>query len=329
MLELDSPQAHGWIAARLSVDPPNLHLESLGGGVSNHVLLVTAPGLRCVFKQSLERLRVEQEWLCRRDRIFRESSIMRDLAQLLPPGSVPSILLEDQENYLFAMQAAPEDAQPWKSPLLKGVAGQSHAARAGALLGTWIRESERHPEWQSGYGDQTVFHELRLDPYYRTTAARHPDLAAHFSSLIEESGRRRVSLVHGDFSPKNLLVTAQSMMVIDWEVVHWGDPSFDAAFLTNHLVLKAFHRPESLRDYASASSAFWRSLLETAGPAGAWIEPAAMRHLGCLLLARVDGKSPAEYITEESVRNRVRAAATRLILSPPVSAAVAFERVFS
>ncbi|MBN9662436.1 MAG: phosphotransferase [Acidobacteria bacterium] len=329
MLELDSPQAHGWIAARLSLDPASLQVESLGGGVSNHVLLVLAPGFRCVFKQSLERLRVEQEWLCRRDRIFRESQIMRDLAVILPPGSVPAILLEDQENFLFAMEAAPEASQPWKSPLLKGEVDLDHAGRAGALLGTWIRESERHPEWRSTYADQTVFDELRLDPYYRSTAARHPDLAAHFASLIQECGEHRISLVHGDFSPKNLLVTDKSMMVIDWEVVHWGDPSFDAAFLTNHLLLKAFHRPQSRLDYAAAASAFWRSLLEVAGPEHSWLQPAAMRHLGCLLLARIDGKSPAEYLTAEPVRNQVRTAARQLILAPPSSAIDAFERVFS
>ncbi|MGJ5815569.1 phosphotransferase family protein [Paludibaculum fermentans] len=328
MLELDSLQAKSWIAARLSIDPANLHVESLGGGVSNHVLLVRAPGLRCVFKQSLERLRVEQEWLCRRDRIFRESQIMRELAGLLPTGSVPAILMEDQENFLFAMEAAPQEAEPWKSPLLKGEIRLDHAARAGTLLGTWILQSELHPRWQSDFGDQTVFHELRVDPYYRSTAARHPALARHFASLIEESSERRVSLVHGDFSPKNLLVTDQSMMTIDWEVVHWGDPSFDAAFLTNHLLLKAFHRPASRRDYAAASSTFWSALLETTGPHYSWLEPAAMRHLGCLLLARVDGKSPAEYLAEP-VRNHVRTAATQLILAPPSSAAEAFERAFS
>ncbi len=321
--------AKSWIAARLSVDPAHLHLESLGGGVSNHVLLVRAPGLHCVFKQSLERLRVEQEWLCRRDRIFRESQIMRALAALLPPGSVPAILLEDRENFLFAMEAAPEHAQPWKSPLLKGEVDLNHAARAGQLLGTWIRESAQHPQWRSAYGDQTVFHELRVDPYYRSTAARHPSLAAHFDTLIQESAQRRVSLVHGDFSPKNLLVTDHSMMVIDWEVVHWGDPSFDAAFLTNHLLLKAFHFPESRSAYAAAASAFWSTLLETTGTDQPWMEPAAMRHLGCLLLARIDGKSPAEYLTAESVRAQVRKAARQLILTPPASSADAFERVFS
>lgn len=329
MLELDSPQAKDWIASRLSIDPARIQVESLGGGVSNHVLLVQAPGIRWVFKQALERLRVEQEWLCRRDRIFRECQVMHALGACLPPGSVPAIMLEDRENYLFAMESAPADAQPWKAQLLPGEVRLSHAIRAGRLLGAWIRESDRHREWRSDYGDQTVFGELRVDPYYHRTAARHPGLSAHFASLVDECAQRRVSLVHGDFSPKNLLITEESMMVIDWEVVHWGDPSFDAAFLSNHLLLKAFHRPHQWCDYAAAAAAFWRALCETTGPGFDWLEPAAMRHLGCLLLARVDGKSPAEYLTSEAVKNRVRDAATSLIIHPAGSAVEAFERVFS
>ena len=116
-------------------------------------------------------------------------------------------------------------------------------------------------------------------------------------------------------------------MVIDWEVVHWGDPSFDAAFLTNHLLLKAFHRPAEWRQYQLAAASFWRALCAVVEPE--WLPPAAMRHLGCLLLARVDGKSPAEYIQTEALRQRVRAAAIDLIHRPAANAAEAFERAFS
>lgn len=254
---------------------------------------------------------------------------MRDLAPILPGGAIPEILLEDHDHFLFAMQAAPADALPWKAQLLIGEVRMEHAARAGRLLGVWVGESERHPEWKSRYGDQTVFGELRVDPYYKSTAARHADLSAHFASLIKECAARRVSLVHGDFSPKNLLVTSDSMVVIDWEVVHWGDPAFDAAFLTNHLLLKAFHRPTQWRDYAAAATAFWTALAPLLPMSYSWFEPAAMRHLGCLLLARIDGKSPAEYITNPITKAAVRAAARQFILCPPASATQAFERVFS
>ncbi|MBL0161801.1 MAG: aminoglycoside phosphotransferase family protein [Bryobacterales bacterium] len=326
-MELDSLEARSWISAKLDCPQDAITLTPLGGGVSNHVILVEAPGLRCVFKQALEKLRVEQDWRSGRDRIFRECAVLRAVRGILPLGAVPRVLLEAPEHFTFAMEVAPADAQPWKSPLLAGEVRLEWAEMAGHLLGTWIRESVGRPDWRAEFAGLTVFGELRVDPYYRTTAARHPELARHFASLIDECVNRRFSLVHGDFSPKNLLISSQGMMVIDWEVVHWGDPSFDAAFLTNHLLLKAFHRPAEWRQYQLAATSFWRALCAVVEPE--WLPPAAMRHLGCLLLARVDGKSPAEYIQTEALRQRVRAAAIDLIHRPAANAAEAFERAFS
>lgn len=295
--------------------------------MSNLVLLVEADGLRCVVKQSLGRLRVAEEWLSRRDRIHRESAALRAVAAGLPAGSVPAVLFEDRENFVFGMEAAPAGAQPWKSALMAGEVREELALAAGRLLGAWISESAGRPEWCGEFGDLTVFGELRVDPYYRFTADRHPELRERFAALIEECLHRRVSLVHGDYSPKNLLVCGGGLMVIDWEVVHWGDPAFDAAFLTNHLLLKSVSVPRAREKLARAAEVFWSSLKARAGPGLDWLEPAAMRHLGCLLLARVDGKSPAEYVREASVKQRLRGAACDLILQPPLTAAEAFERV--
>lgn len=326
-MELDTLGARPWIADKLGCPLDALTITPLGGGISNHVLLVEAPGQRCVFKQALAKLRVEQDWRCRRDRVFRECAALRAAYTIVPSGAVPCVLFEDREQFTFAMEVAPADAQPWKSPLLAGEVRQEWAERAGHLLGAWIRESVKRPDWQAEFADLTVFGELRVDPYYRTTAARHPELARYFTSLIDECVNRRFSLVHGDFSPKNLLISSAGMMVIDWEVAHWGDPSFDAAFLTNHLLLKAFHRPDDWRQYRQAACTFWQALLSQELPN--WMQSAAMRHLGCLLLARIDGKSPVEYLQTEVVRQRVRAAAGDLIRNPVTHAAEAFERSFS
>jgi len=326
-MELDSPEARLWIAAKLGCTPEALTLTPLGGGISNHVVLVDAPGCRYVFKQSLEKLRVEQDWRSGRDRIFRECAALRAVRAIVPPGAVPEVLFEDRDQFTFAMEVAPADAQPWKSSLMAGEVRLEWAERAGHLLGTWVRESVERPDWQATFADLTVFGELRVDPYYHTTAARHPELAQDFASLVDECLNRRFSLVHGDFSPKNLLISSAGMMVIDWEVAHWGDPSFDAAFLTNHLLLKAFHRPGSWRQYQQAAVSFWRALLTHEMPG--WLQPAAMRHLGCLMLARIDGKSPAEYIQSEAVRQRVRNAAVDLIRHPAAVAGEAFERHFT
>ncbi len=286
---------------------------SLGGGVSNTVLLIEGADRRFVLKQSLGKLRVEQDWYSDRKRIFRESSSMRTLAAVLPPGSVPEILFEDPENFLFAMTAAPAGAEPWKDLLLRGEVDVAVAEKIGQLLSRMISATWNNPVFRAEFGDQTVFDELRLDPYYRTTALRHPDLAGFFAGLIDDTRARQVSLVHGDWSPKNFLVSGTDVMAIDFEVILYGDPSFDAAFLLNHLILKSFHRPQWCEAYGAAGLRFWNAV----GSPAAWFEEGTIRHLGGLLLARIDGKSPAEYIRKEGVKSRVRAFARDLIARPP------------
>ncbi len=305
-----------------------LALTPLGGGVSNHVYLAEAPGLRSVVKQSLGRLRVAEEWLSRRDRIWRECAALRTMAGVLPEGAVPEVLFEDREQHIFAMRAASGNATPWKSSLLAGEVREETARQAGIQLAGWIRAGDDHPEWRFEFGDLTVFWELRVDPYYRSVANRHPALSRQIEALIEQCAERRISLVHGDFSPKNLLVDGDTLVVIDWEVVHWGDPSFDAAFLTNHLLLKAFHLSRWADRYAAAAHWFWDELRAGLRGGAARLERDAIGHLGGLLLARIDGKSPAEYIRDEAVKNRVREAAADILLHPPDSIEGVFRRHF-
>lgn len=300
-------------------------VTALGGGVSNTVLLAESPGERVVLKQSLGKLRVEQEWFSERSRVFREAAALQMLAGILPDGSIPKVLSEDPENYAFTMSAAPADAKTWKTLLFEGHTCGQTAERIGQLLGTMIARTWNSALFESVFGDQTVFHQLRIDPYYRTTAARHPDLAPHFERLIDVSGSRRVSLVHGDWSPKNFLVSGAEVMLIDFEVIHFGDPSFDSAFLLNHLLLKSYRLPQWRDDFRKLALRFWDTLLASLPPECDWFERATIQHLGCLLLARIDGKSPAEYITGNELRDTIRQAARKLIVQPPATVAEVFE----
>ena len=306
--------------------PEPQSIEELGGGVSNTVLLVRMPDRRLVLKQSLARLRVEQDWFSDPARIFRESKALRALAPHLPSSSLPEVLFEDHENCCFAMSAAPPGAETWKAQLMRGEIRPEIAARIGGMLGNMISATWRDPAWDRLFGDQTVFDELRLDPYYRSTARVHPDLASQFANLMSESAARRVSLVHGDWSPKNFLVSAGGLMAIDFEVIHFGDPAFDVAFLWNHLVLKSVTKPACRAAYRTAALQFWESL--AAGlPSGCdWLHAAALTHLGALMLARVDGKSPVEYLCSDA-RARVRDIARRLIRNPPAGIAEVFDRL--
>jgi 5-methylthioribose kinase len=289
----------------------------LGGGVSNTVLLVEGEGRRFILKQSLAKLKVEQDWFSDRVRIFRESAALRELAPLLPEGSVPQVLFEDRENFLFAMTIAPAAAKTWKEELLRGQVDVSVAERVAHLLGAMIAKTWENERLAEEFGDQTIFDQLRLDPYYRATALRHPDLIAPIENMMAASSKRRVSLVHGDWSPKNFLVAGDQVMAIDFEVIHYGDPSFDSAFMLNHLLLKAFYFPARRTELQTAALRFWETLVPYVPRPNEWFERATLAHLGGLMLARIDGKSPVEYIKDESLRTRIRAFARALIQRPP------------
>ena len=245
-----------------------ISVRELGGGVSNIVLLVEWPGnpeRRWVIKQSLGKLRVKDDWRSERSRIYREAEAIRALRPVLGPAALPEVIHIDSENFLYIMTAAPVGSQVWKDLLLARRGDSQVARNAGLLLAKMINASRDDASLSSQFWDRTVFDQLRIDPYYRTTASRHPELRREFDDLIGTSLGIRTSLVHGDYSPKNMLVRGENIFLIDFEVVHWGDPSFDAAFLMNHLFLKAFHQPAASRQFIELVYDFWKTLLAALG----------------------------------------------------------------
>ena len=327
LFELLPENAGQYLHSRPETGGSRWRITPLGGGVSNTVLLAESESFRLILKQALPKLRVDEDWFADRTRIYRESAVIRLLSAHLPPGSLPEILFDDPENCLFAMTAAPPGSATWKTLLLEGVTSEDTAERVGKMMVAMIRTSWRSAEWEKMFGDQTAFDQLRLDPYYRFTSLRHSDLAQYFCARIEDAQTRTCSLVHGDWSPKNFLVNGSSVMAIDFEVIHYGDPSFDSAFLLNHLVLKSFFKPEWAPRYATLARRFWKVLLSGLPPDAEWFEAATCRHLAALLLARIDGKSPAEYIRDDALKSLIRAFARELILEPPESVASVFESI--
>jgi 5-methylthioribose kinase len=305
---LNAENAASYLAARGY--PLRGAITALGGGVSNTVLLAETVHGRLVVKQALERLRVAEEWLADPARTLREASALRDVTEIFPAGAAPAVVFVDERNYIYAMEAAPEGAQDWKTLLLSGVIDPAVGGAVGQLLARQVEATRTAVPWRERYGDQRVFDELRLDPYYRFTAARHGELAPYFARAIARCREQATSLVHGDWSPKNLLIAGGKPMIIDYEVVHYGDAAFDAAFLLNHLLLKSYHRPQWRSRYGESAAAFWREAAPVVDTEGVKL------HLGCLLLARVDGKSPAEYLFCET-KPTLRALARDILVTPP------------
>jgi 5-methylthioribose kinase len=309
--ELLAPETIGpYLVARGLVEPGSqLTASELGWGVSSVVIAVDADGLHAVVKQALPRLRVAEEWLAKRERAITEADALR-LAAAITPNSVPDVLDVDEDTCALVVARAPAEWPNWKEELLAGRADSGVARRLGELLAHWHERTEGDEDVARRFSDAEAFEQLRVDPYYRTVMRRWPALERAVGAHVEAMLDTHACLVHGDFSPKNVLVGEDGMWVIDFEVAHVGDPVFDLAFMVNHLMLKAIHRPEGRDGYRGCAEAFLAAYGREAEPSYLF------GHVGCLMVARVDGKSPAEYLTEGE-RLQARALGTRLVLDPP------------
>src|SRR5437762_919738 len=214
-------QSAGHIASGEPVE-----VDELSGGVSNMVLLVRLPdrGEAFVLKQARGQLRVKGEWLCPVERSWREVDVLRICGALLRESStlgdeiqveIPSVLWEDRSNYAYAMTAAPAEHQTWKELLLAGESELGLAGTCGRLLGQLHAGSWDDTTIAKRLDDRFYFDQLRIDPYYRQIARVHADLAPAIERLIDSVWQHRLCLVHGDFSPKNLLVWPGNVMLID------------------------------------------------------------------------------------------------------------------
>jgi 5-methylthioribose kinase len=298
-----------------------LVLKNLLGGVSNRTVRVDWPdGHGWVLKQALAKLRVNVDWFSSPERIAVEARALRWLNRLAPLGTTPGFVFEDMANHLLAMEAIPEPHDNWKTMLLSGQIVGDHFQQFGALLGTIHRESSRlASEVGPEFADTTHFRTLRLDPYYLYAGQTTPQADGFLTALTEETLHHRHSLVHGDFSPKNTLVYQGKLILLDYEVVHFGDPAFDLGFAMTHFLSKVHHIPAK-RGLATAALQFWRVYRDQIKSLD-WsneLEPRVVRHtLGCLL-ARVAGKSPLEYLTAQEVA-RQRDVVLMLIAKTPTT----------
>lgn len=293
------------------IEGDDVRVTPLTGGVSSDIVLVESGKGKIVVKAALEKLRVKDDWFADVSRNRVEQHYFEYAAQVVPE-SVPRIL--GGGDGWFAMEYLGNDLHNWKSDLLTGMIEIEHAKLAGEVLGRLHAAFWNDPVARDRFATLSNFQALRIEPYLLTTASRVPDAAGFLRTEAVRLAETQLSLVHGDFSPKNLLVGPQRLVVLDAECGWFGDPAFDTAFLLTHLHLKALLHPQAI----CLVPAFWSAYTTTLNKG---LEQNTVRLLLCLLLARVHGKSPVEYLSDEQ-----RAFVTRFVLmhlsNPPSLAAL-------
>ncbi|HEV3341026.1 MAG TPA: phosphotransferase [Pirellulales bacterium] len=335
---LDETNAAAYLRERGWVTPQErLSVRRLAGGVSNEVLYVARPDLvdrDFVLKQARPQLRTAEPWFASVERIWREVEVLHVCQRLLlgdmqpeatQPGvlfaATPRVLHEDRDNYAFAMSAAPADHRVWKADLLGGRVQPIIATACGRLLGRLHAGTWHDASVAAQLDDRRLYDELRLDPYYRFIARTQSEHAPLFEALIDETWRERHSLVHADFSPKNLLVYDGGLLLVDFETGHYGDPAFDLGFFLSHLVLKAAYHAPAHDAYLALTRSFWDSYEEEmaqaiSGDDFARLEQRAIRHFAACAWARLDGKSPVDYLDGPGRRDLVRQLCQSLLTQP-------------
>jgi aminoglycoside phosphotransferase (APT) family kinase protein len=291
--------------------------EALAGGVSSDIWRIDLPDGPVCIKRALAKLRVEMDWRAPVERNAYEVAWM-EAARAIEPHAAPEILAHDAEAGLFAMPYLdPARYLLWKEELRQGRADPATAAEVGRRIGHIHAATAGREEIARRFPTDEIFHAIRLEPYLEATAVRHPDLQEILFGLSRRTAREKRALVHGDVSPKNILIGPKGPVFLDAECAWYGDPVFDIAFCLNHMLLKSLWnrkaRPLFHECFGALASAWLKQVNWEDRDAA---EARAASLLPGLFLGRVDGKSPVEYITAEADKDRVRRVARGLLLDP-------------
>jgi 5-methylthioribose kinase len=277
-----------------------MSIQALAGGVSSDIAVVTMRERKICIKGALPQLKVAARWLAPVHRNATEYRWLGTVATILPEA-VPKLYGHSPALGAFAMEYFdPSHFKNWKASLMVGEVKPETARAVAQSLAKIHAHSATKTFPSAGFQDKKGFHALRLEPYLEFTALRHPSIRDQMYQLSQEFHAAQIALVHGDVSPKNILVGASGPVLLDAECAVMGDPAFDIAFCMNHFLLKAAYRPAQAAAYAALVEHFWEAyqgaLNWESAPS---LEGRVARLLPALLLARVDGKSPAEYLNSD------------------------------
>ena len=323
--ELSETTAADYLASVGLLPQPPVEVRALGGGVSGEVFAVTGPSDGLVVKQARLNLKVAGQWTAKRERTWTEARALQVVASITP-RRVPQVILADRDNLIVVVELAPRS---WRNmrDVVRGHLGDTAAwlgSQLGETLAMWHAATWVPWPYEAEFTDSEAFEQLRLGPFHGEVARKHPDLAEQVLRHAEQLRTARICLVHGDFSPKNILVGPRAMWVVDFEVAHFGHPVFDVAFMGAHLALGCIANPTATADLGMVWTSFCDTYFRRVEQPASDVSIAG--HLGCVLLARADGMSPEPGLNDHG-RDAARRLGTHLVLGHLTDPAAVWDEV--
>ena len=290
----------------------------LSGGISSEIYKVGLTDQTICVKRALPTLKTDPTWHVPVVRSEAEALWMK-LSNRIRPHTAPRLLGYDDSAQLIAMDYLDPKAYPnWKEQLRDGIVAPKVARDTARNLVTIHNATAGDSDVAARFANDEVFFAIRLEAYFLSTGSRIPEVMEPMQTLVDATLNSKVALVHGDISPKNILVGPQGPVFLDAECAWYGEPAFDAAFCLTHFLMKCLWRPQWSKKYLECFAAFSKSYLAEA----VWLDPIELearvaRLLVGMLLARVAGRSPLEYVTEDKLKQRVCDLLVPLVHEPP------------
>ena len=279
-------------------------METLTGGVSCIVLAVSNSQVDLVVKQALPELKTKAKWVADQRRAIVEARAMQ-VYHSVTADSVPELIDCDSEEFTLTMSRLARNCTNWKIDMLEGRIHPEMGGKLGLILAKWHNAAALSVEIKAEFMEDSLFEQLRVSPFYRAVAAVNPQLTSAINTLIAEITEIKTTLVHGDFSPKNIMATSDNHpIVLDFEVAHTGNPVFDLAFLLAHLLCKVIRTQDKSEKellLATATQFLNTYKANTQLP----VAESLPRHIALIALARVEGVSPVNYLDQPAQQHLI------------------------
>jgi len=282
-------------------------------GVSSDIWYVKSKLREFCVKRALAKLTVKEDWFAPVNRSNFEAEYFKTCKNI-NKLAFPKILGHDKKKYILAMNWYNKDQYKlWKSSLLKKYIETKDGKRVAEILVKKHAHFFNKKAIKDKFSNDKTFHAIRIEPYILFTSNSYPQYKKLFDKNIDNLSKNKKTLIHGDFSPKNILIGKDSPVILDAETACWGDPVFDLAFCNNHIILKSILNFEIKDKYISLSKCFLDTYISFLNweNKDEFIER-FLSLVPIFILARLDGKSPVEYFQKGHIE-RSRGLAKKLI----------------